>query len=85
MQPLLWTSRSADHLTKELRSKGLVVSDETVARVLHDLGYSLQSNRKTVEGSQYPGRDEQFKYINEQIKAFQSAHEPVISITLQNL
>jgi hypothetical protein len=44
------------------------------------LGDSLQSNRKTIEGSDYPSRDEQFQYINEQIKAFQSVHEPVISI-----
>lgn len=80
MQPLLWTSKSVDHLTKELHNKGYVVSDETIARILHDLGYSLQSNRKTIEGGEHPGRDEQFKYINEQVKAFQSIREPVISI-----
>ena len=80
MQPLLWSYKSASHLTKELHNKGYVVSDETVARVLHDLGYSLQSNSKTIECDQHPERDEQFVYINESIKKLQAAGEPVISI-----
>jgi transposase len=80
MQPLLWTSKSADHLTRELHEKGYVISDETVARVLHKMGYSLQSNRKSLEGAQHPGRDAQFQYINEKIQEFQTACEPVISI-----
>jgi hypothetical protein len=80
MQPLLWTSKSVDHLTQELHRQGYVVSDETVSRILHVLGYSLQSNRKSLEGIEHPGRETQFQYINEQTRAFQEAHEPVISI-----
>ncbi len=80
MQPLLWTSKSVGHLTRELHQKGYVISDETVAKLLHKLGYSLQSNRKTVEGAQHLGRDAQFQYINEKVKEFQAEGEPVISV-----
>jgi hypothetical protein len=51
-----------------------------VARLLKEIGYSLQGNTKTVEGRQHSDRDAQFRYINEQVKAFQAAGDPVISV-----
>lgn len=44
------------------------------------MGYSLQSNRKTLEGRQHEDRDAQFHYINAQVKEHLSAGDPVISI-----
>jgi len=35
------------------------------------LGYSLQGNRKTKEGSSHPDRDAQFRYIHDQVENFQ--------------
>ena len=52
--PLRWTSLSARHLADALSAEGHPVSERTVNRLLHSLGYSLQSNRKTVEGRQHP-------------------------------
>ena len=52
----------------------------TVNRLLHDLGYSLQSNRKTLEGRAHPDRDAQFQYINRRAKAFQKQGQPVVSV-----
>jgi len=43
------------------------------------LGYSLQENDKFLEAS-HPDRDEQFKYINEQVKKFSKDNFPVISV-----
>src|SRR6266511_2976802 len=80
MRPLLWTSKSVRKLASELRGLGHEVSYRTVARLLHALGYSLQANRKTLEGRQHPDRDTQFRHINEQVAAALSACEPVISI-----
>ena len=60
---LLWTSKTVRKLAAELRDLGHRVSDRTVARLVHELGYSLQANRKTKEGSQHPDRDQQFRHI----------------------
>ena len=55
--PLLWTSRSAARLTTELRELGHQVHESTVRRQLRALGFSLQANRKTREGSDHPDRE----------------------------
>jgi len=79
-RPLLWTSKSVRKLAAELRGLGHEVSYRTVARLLHQLGYSLQANRKTKEGRQHPDRDGQFRHINAKVAAALAASEPAISI-----
>ena len=59
---------------------GHAVSPDTVGRLLKEDGYSLQGNAKTVEGKQHPDRDGQFRLINELVREFQAAGEPVISV-----
>ncbi len=80
MQVLLWTSKSVRKLAAELRDQGHEVHFTTVAAVLRSLGYSLQSNRKSLEGAQHPDRDAQFHLINERVSAAIAAGEPAISI-----
>src|SRR5512142_2016248 len=80
MSPLRWTCKSAAKLATGLRSRGHIVSERTVNRLLHDLGYSLQANRKTIEGKDHPDRDAQFRYINRRVKAFQRQGQPVVSV-----
>jgi len=80
MFPLLWTSKSTRNLSEALNEKGHVVSHDTIARLLHQLDYSLQGNRKTKEGNSHEDRDEQFEYINKQVISFQKKSQPVISI-----
>jgi transposase len=80
MALLRWTCKSAAKLAAELQAQGHAVSERTVNRLLHDLGYSLQSNRKTLEGRQHPDRDAQFQYINRRAKAFQRQGQPVVSV-----
>ncbi len=48
--------------------------------LLAQLHYSLQSTRKTREGSQHPGRDAQFRHIAATVAQYQSAGQPVISV-----
>ncbi len=79
-RPLLWTSKSLRHLAAALGERGHRVSHETVAALLRELGYSLQANRKTREGSEHVDRDAQFEYINRRAKAFEAAGQPVISV-----
>jgi transposase len=80
MSPLRWTCKSAARLAAELQNQGQAISERTVNRLLHELGYSLQSNRKTLEGCHHPDRDAQFQYINRRVKAFQRQGQPVVSV-----
>ena len=80
MQVLLWTSKSVRNLAGELRERGHDAHYTTVAALLRSLGYSLQSNRKTLEGAQHRDRDAQFRYINERVGAAIAAGQPAISI-----
>ena len=78
--PLLWTSKSTRHLAAALAQQGHQVSHHTVARLLEDLHYRLQANRKTQEGSSHPDRKAQFAHINKQVQAFQKRGQPVVSV-----
>ena len=80
MQVLLWTSKSVRNLAGELRERGHDAHYTTVATLLRSLGYSLQSNRKTLEGGQHPDRDAQFRHINERVGAAITGGQPAISI-----
>lgn len=80
MSPLLWTSKSLDKLTIELRAQGHRASPKVVSRLLRQLGFSLQANRKTLEGASHPDRNAQFEYINAQTKAALAADTPAISV-----
>jgi hypothetical protein len=80
MSPLRWTCKSTRRLAAELCEQGFDVSHETVAQLLTRQGYSLQANRKTIEGAQHPDRDAQFRHINAAAKDFLNRGQPVISV-----
>ena len=78
--PLRWTCKSVRRLASELNGAGHRTSHRMVAELLHAIGYSLQANRKTLEGASHPDRDAQFHHISSKIREFQTAREPVISV-----
>jgi len=80
MAPLLWTAKSLRNLAAGLRDLGHRISHNVVADLLRTLGYSLQANRKTLEGTNHPDRDAQFEYINDHVKQALVAREPAISV-----
>jgi hypothetical protein len=80
MSPLRWTCKSTRQLALALKEQGHKVSHPTVAALLHWLGYSLQVNRKTREGSSHPDRNAQFEFISRRVIAFQKGKQPVISV-----
>jgi hypothetical protein len=80
MSLLKWTAKSTRMIAEELNRRGHPVSAVTVGRCLHDMGYSLQANAKSLEGAQHPDRDAQFRYINTQVKAFVRSGNPVVSV-----
>jgi hypothetical protein len=78
---LRWTCRSVRNLAEDLLSRGHKISYRTIARMLTDMGYGLQANRKTSEGKKdHPDRNEQFSYISKQVKQFLKRQRPVISV-----
>ncbi len=80
MTPLRWTSKSLRALADQLRDQGYQVSATLVARLLHEAGYSLQGNAKTVEGNQHADRDAQFGHIHDTVGEYSAAGDPVVSI-----
>jgi Rhodopirellula transposase DDE domain len=80
MSPLRWTAKSLRVLAAELARQGHRASADTVADLLHEEGFSLQGNAKTLEGRQDPDRDAQFRYINEQVKDHLDSTDPVVSV-----
>ena len=77
---LRWTSKSVRKLAEELNRMGHRTSHRMVAELLHELGYSLQANSKTLEGSSHADRDQQFQYINQQVNQLLAQQQPVISV-----
>ena len=78
--PLRWTCKSLMQLAKELGQQGHSISHVSVGTLLKDMGYSLQGNRKTLEGASHPDRNAQFEFINGKTQAALSAGQPVISV-----
>jgi hypothetical protein len=78
--PLRWTCKSVRKLAQELQRTGHKVSHQTVSQLLHAMGYSLQANRKVLEGSSHPDRNAQFEYLNGAIQLQLGVGEPVISV-----
>src|ERR1700674_968466 len=78
--PLRWTCKSVRQLATELQRAGHHTSHRMVAELLHEMDYSLQANRKTLEGSSHPDRDAQFHHISDKSREFQAGRQPVISV-----
>jgi hypothetical protein len=80
MSPLRWTCKSTRTLAAALVAQGFTVSASKVRQLLAEMGYSLQANRKTLEGRQHPDRDGQFRHINGRVLACKRRGEPAISV-----
>jgi Rhodopirellula transposase DDE domain len=78
--PLRWTCKSLRQLESELVAQGYAVSHASIGALLKKLGYSLQGNRKTLEGSNHPDRNAQFEYINARTEEAVRNGQPVISV-----
>ena len=79
-RPLRWTSKSCRRLSNALKEQGFSVSRTLVGKLLEQLGYTLQGNAKTREGTDPPDRDGQFETINDQVADFLAGRQPVISV-----
>jgi len=78
--PLRWTLRSVRNLMGQLQKMGHKVSHQVVSNLLHQLGYSLQANRKVTEGASHPDRNAQFEHINSKVGQYLKERQPAISV-----
>ena len=77
---LRWTCKSTYQLKVELNHQGYQVCSKTIGRLLKEVGYSLQSPRKTDEGGKHEDRDAQFNFINSKVESFQVCGKPTLSV-----
>ncbi|WP_329537681.1 ISAzo13 family transposase (plasmid) [Streptomyces sp. NBC_01450] len=78
--PLTWTTKSLRHLTTELAAQGRAVGRDMIAALLKEAGFSLRSNAKVLAGSGRRDRDAQFRHLNDKVRQFLDAGDPVISV-----
>ena len=78
--PLRWSCKSSRQLSSELNRQGHRTSHRMVVALLHEMDYSLQANRKTIEGASHPDRNAQFEHINRRVKEHLRTKDPVISV-----
>jgi transposase len=80
MSLVRWTTKSLAHLVKALEAQGHHIKKSALAEVLHAQGFSLRANKKTIEGTAHPDRDEQFRHINGTCQEFEQKGAPIISV-----
>ena len=78
--PLRWTCKSVRKLARELNRQGHQISHTVVAALLHEMGYSLQGNRKVREGTHHADRNEQFERISRKVRHRVARGQPAISV-----
>ena len=79
MSAVTWNILSLRDIAGQMALLGFGVSKDTIARLMHADGYSLQGMSRVLEGKQHPGRDDQFRHINAMIAQFRDAGDPVVS------
>jgi transposase len=80
MSLVRWTTKSLGHLVQALEVKGHRIRKSALAELLHEQGFSLRVNKKSIEGQAHPDRDEQFAHINATCKEFEQKGAPIISV-----
>jgi Rhodopirellula transposase DDE domain len=80
MSLVKWTTHSLTHLVKALSRRGHRIKRTALAEVLHEQGYSLKVNKKTLEGTSHADRDQQFGHITALCKQFKQKQAPTISV-----
>jgi transposase len=80
MSVIKWTTHSLTHLVAALSKQGHTIKRTALADVLHEQGYSLKVNKKTIEGTSHADRDQQFRHINALCQQFEQKQAPAISV-----
>lgn len=80
MSLVRWTTKSVSKLAKALATQGHRIGETALRKRLHEMGYSLRANKKTIEGKSHEDRDAQFHHIKHQCDQFETKGDPIISV-----
>jgi transposase len=80
MSLVQWTTKSLHHLVEALTAKGHRIQKSALAELLHEIGFSLHANKKSIEGTSHPDRDAQFHHIHQKCQEFEQHGNPIISV-----
>lgn len=80
MTDLKWTRKTCGKVAEELKSLDIQVSENTVARLLKQMDFSLRVNKKSLSTASPHERDEQFVYIAELRDLFLQEGYPIVSV-----
>jgi transposase len=80
MSLVRWTTKSLAHLVHALAAQGHHIQKSALAELLHEQGFSLHVNKKSIEGETHPDRDAQFAHIRATCQAFEVQGAPIISV-----
>lgn len=86
MSGLRWTRKTTEKIADQLADLKIEVSPNTVARLLHQMGFSLKTNRKNIESGikhkrgHRARRNRQFLTIKRARQRFRRAKQPIISV-----
>jgi hypothetical protein len=80
MTGLRWSRRTTENIAAALTALNIRVSANTVARLLHEMRYSLRVNQKSVGSGSDPDRNQQFDYIADLRERFRRSRCPIISV-----
>ena len=75
----VWTDKRLAQIARELVRWDIHVSASTVRRLLHQLGYRLHANLKSLS-KPHPDRNRQFQCIQRQRRRFSQRALPIISV-----
>ena len=75
-----WSRRTTRKIAAELTALGIVVSKNTVGRLLKEMDFKLRVNRKQIASTKNPVRNQQFLHIGEQRERFVNRGLPIISV-----
>lgn len=75
-----WTTKSTRNVAATLSHAEHAISHQSVATRMRRMGYSLQGNKKNIEGRQHPDRNAQHEYIKQRVEIFIGRGQPRISI-----
>ncbi len=80
MSGIKWTRRTTSNISTQLAAIGIVVSKNTVGRLLKDMDFRLRVNRKQIASTKSPDRNQQFLYIAQEKERFAAQGMPIISV-----
>lgn len=82
--PKKWIRRSLRGISNTMSQHVGAISPGTIRRLLKQHDYSLKANQKSIERTQVPSRDQQFRYIRRIKRLFERHQYPIISVDAKN-